>query len=367
MKKTLSLLLALILISLLIGCDSNDNDTDEPQAESSGLLQLVPQKANLIVYLNIREFLDDKDIERIYDSFPKESDDPQSIEESLDRTLGETGTVFNEGFVFFEIPEDAFEDDDSWEADEPEYGAFIIRGTFNQDGFIEWMDSESYDGLTTTDYKGYTIHVDEDDESAFAFIENDILVIGPGDIQSIKDVIDINEGDKSPIKGELVNHFNDTGNPMLSFAMVIPSEVIDGIENAIEEIEDEMDEMDGFGTSTVDLSVFTDLKSISARIDKNGKSIPVTVGICFGSESSAKTYYDEMESAQIELNTQFDDMRMIMPAGLGELIDIFEDIIDSTEYSRDGSCINSSIEITMPMIEDTIRIIEEFAEAFEYY
>lgn len=338
MKKIISLILIIAIASIPIACggsSSADSDTSEA-------IKLVPEKANLLGSINVAELVTDKEIASFFDEMEKESDDAQSIEEALKDTLG-TADV-EEAILFMDLAdtpdteqlsEDASDDDlldmdIGWELGEDSYGGLIMVGNYHEDTVLSSIESEQEIVLTTTIYKDYTIHYDENDKSAIAFLQDDVFVLGS--MQAVKDVIDVKEGDQSSVGGEVLDKYNDLGDTLFRLAALIPPELME------QDIQDSRnDDMLGLG-----MDGFEDMESITLSVDKNGSAFPVALEFCFSSEESAEDF-----KTSIGL--------LLLFFGLGDMV-----------TTVDGSCVEMSIDITQELIEGMAEtFMENMMEDFD--
>lgn len=332
MKKVLSLILIIAIASIPIACgsdSSDDSDTPEP-------IKLVPKKANLLGSLNIADLLADEEIAGFYDEMDKEADDAQSIEKVLEDALG-TADI-EEAILFMdltdipdteklteEIGDDALLDMEvGWELGGDSYGGLIMIGNYQEDVVLSSIETEQEIVLTTTTYKDYTIHHDEDDASAIVFLEDDVFVLGS--MQAVKDVIDVKEGDQSSVSGDVLDKYNDLGDTLFRLVALIPPELME--ENIEDNVDDEMMNLEATGLQ--------EMESIALSVDKKGSAFPIAIELCFSSKESA----DDFETS------------IALLLGLFGLRDM--------TISLDGSCVEMSIDITRELIEG---MMESFAES----
>ena len=95
LKKTIPLLIVVIFVLLLVGCNGT--------AETTTPIELVPQSADMVGKINIGQILGDNDLAGLYESMPKDSDTPQTFDEAIDMVITEAGidlTDFDEALIF---------------------------------------------------------------------------------------------------------------------------------------------------------------------------------------------------------------------------------------------------------------------------
>jgi len=342
MKKMLSLIvMATVIVSLLLGCGGGDGDGVENDSNGDPM-SLLPGESNMMGYIDLAWIMDEMDIEGFYESVPKEPGDPQSFSEILD-ILGIE--ELEEAYMFGDMSDMTA----STELLETEAGylGLIVVGQFNQEQLIDALETQAEGELVSDDYKGHTIYSDTSDEMALAFLSSETLVLGTP--ESVEDVIDVKEGDRSPIKGEVVNTYNDLGSGMVKMAMVMP--------------EDAMEEMVQGGTEGFDMglnlfSLFEDMETVGLVIDKSGDSLPIDARICFSNKESA----ENMKGMLALIIGMMDMEGMEMEEG----DEAFFEVIEGMDVKLDGKCVKIGMEITSDIIEDMAESFEEgFMEGFE--
>ncbi|MBT4511447.1 MAG: hypothetical protein HOC20_04460 [Chloroflexi bacterium] len=337
MKKAIPVIILVLLTSFLLAC-SSDSDEDTPSAKesSSNPIGLVPQKANLLGYLNAAQLLDDEDIINMYNESDKEPGDPETIEDALDM-IGAEG--FGAVVLFADLSDmsdlDSIPDipDDGSIPDLGEldgYMGIIVEGSFDKDKLIAGIEAETEEEITTSTHNNHTIYADSEG-SAIAFLSDDMFVMGT--IDPVKDVIDVKEGDESSVNGEVLDIYDDLGTALFKLAMLIP-------EGLAEEFAEE--DMGADGIMSMDMSEFEDIETVALTVDKQDDSVAIEAQICFASQDSAQA-----------LKEIITDLAMLF--GLEDL-----------ELSVNGSCVLIGIEITSAMIEDTMEgMLEGFAFELE--
>ena len=76
MKRILAILFLSALI--LVGCG------DDSDQEPCGPAKMIPQKANIIAYVDLPTMINEMDIDGLIERVPKEPDDPQSLQDIYD-------------------------------------------------------------------------------------------------------------------------------------------------------------------------------------------------------------------------------------------------------------------------------------------
>ena len=147
LKKLFSWLLVLVLmLTMVVGCKA-------PETELTAI-ELVPQDANLIAEIQVSKILNDKDLRDAYAKAEKEPGQPQTVDEALEELVEESGIDLRDvsnAVIFADMTTMNVE----------EYLGMIVEGTFNEKQFIDNIEQEMEEEFTTSDYKGYTLYIDE--------------------------------------------------------------------------------------------------------------------------------------------------------------------------------------------------------------
>jgi len=326
MKRVLPLLIVLVLLSAMVACGGED---DPKSGGATNPIALVPQKANLIGLADIERVFEEVDFSQWEGMISEEEgeEDGQSFQEGLDafKKLN-----LQEGLLFFDLSDIGGDDESALVPEIPEMGdvgsfdgylGIIVTGDFKEDEVIQTIESvadEPLDAETTT-YKGVVLYVDESDEFAIAFPADGLCVIGS--LFAVKDVIDIKEGDESPLKGEVLTTYNGLGTALFKLAMEIPSGLME------ESFESEEDEM---GVPPA----FLDMETLALAVDKEGDVFSATMRLCFTNEESAT------------------DTKGFLNLILGMMG------IEDIKMSVEGLCVNMSMEATPEMLKDLMKDFE---------
>lgn len=324
MRKFIPLLLVVLLLAVfpLAGCSNSSVVVTDP-------IKLVPDKANLIGVIDITSILQDKNLTGIYDTTPKDTSYPQSFYDALFKLKDEYNIDlmgFQEGLFFAEV---------SGSADQGNYSAAIMEGTFNESDLISAIQSVSGTELSTITYKDYKIYTDESQGSAIAFLNANTLVIG--EMQPVKDVIDVKVGDAKALSGGVLDTYNKLGDALIKLAISVPSGVAEG------QLGESASQILG------DLSAFDKVKSVGMTLSKNNGSVALNLELCCTDSDSA-------QSIEQTFNGLITFVRFLMTMSedqqQNQALDAF---LDKIEISRSDSCVNISITATLTEIEDLMQ------------
>lgn len=328
MKKTVSLLITVVLLSLFLGCSKGD------QAEVTPI-DLVPEKSNMIGYLDLARILEDEDFAGFYQAIQKED---AEVPSTLDEALAMLGGDLEEALLFGDISDmsgggsisDLAEGGELPDVSATEgYFGIIVKGTFEEDGLISTIASATGEYLETIAYNDHTLYTDSSEESAIAFLGKDAFIIGS--MQSVEDVISVWEGEQSAISGKLLDNYNNLGDVLFKLAIVLPPDLIE--ESLPESSGEEM---------PIDLSVFGDIEVIALTMDKQGESLPFALELCFSNSESAEDVKGTLSFFTGLLSAE----------GMGEVPEEAQALLESLDIILSDSCVEITLELTTSMLDD---------------
>jgi hypothetical protein len=323
MVKKVSFLLLMVLllvVSPLIGCSSGG---------ATNPIELVPKNANVVGHVDLSKILQDKDLTGIYDQVPKDPSYPQTFDDALAKLKDEYNIdlkSLQEGIFFADI---------SGSADQGNYSGVIIEGTFNKSDLIAAIQSAAGTELSTIKYKDYEIYTDELQESAIAFLSDNMLVIGA--MEPVKDVIDVKKGDAKALSGEVLDTYNKLGDALIKVAVAVPSGVAEG------QLGESASQILG------DLSAFDKVKSVGMTLSKNNKSVALNVKLCCADSDSA-------QSIEQSINGLITFAQFL--TGMSEnqqQNQALDTLLNKIKVTRSDTCVSINITATLTEIEDLIQ------------
>lgn len=269
LKKLFPWLLVLVLMLVTVaGCSG-----DEPGAA----IELVPQNVNLLANIQVSKIINDQDLQDIYDEATKEPDQPQTVKDALNELAEETGIDlhdFSQAVIFADITT----------LEQADYLGVIVEGTFNEKQFIENIEREMEEEFTTSDYKGYKLYTDEEEEFAVAFLSDRMLLLGT--TKAVKDAIDVNEGVRGQVGGVIFDTYNQLGDALIKFSFELPEEA--RRELAEEPIPEEI---------PISLESFKDIDILGFALNKESDTITIQITPHFLSTDSAEDAKDTLGGA----------------------------------------------------------------------
>lgn len=318
LKRLVFLLVTMLIVAPLIilaGCSGGTLD----------LVAFVPQKANLVGEINVSQILSDEDFADIYDRLPKENEDPQTLREALDAFENDSDIDLRdfERGVFFS--------DTSVSVDDGGYFGVIIEGDFDREDLLNALESSMGEELDVDEYKGYDIYSNEDETSAVAFLSPSVFVMGQ--ISPVKDVIQVKDGNREALGGDVIETYNELGDAlikMVSLQAYLGEETLP-------------DSLPGL---PIDLSPFADIEKSTLVLNKQGHTISM----------ETKLYFSNSESAESAENlVSFIELLVDMLPVPEEGQNLVAELLGKLDIERDGSLLTISFEITVSEIEDIIE------------
>ena len=239
--------------------------------EEKGVLQSIPADAVLLGSVQLQRALLDKDIEESFAQLAGfvDSDDATTLDEALEEAQKESGIDFKavQEVLFFasELADADFEEAE---------GAAFSRGAHDQTAILAAAEAEGPVELTT--YKGQELHTSSDNET-FAFLTEELFVLGS--LEGVKAVIDVRAGDAKALSGELRDSFTAMGDPLLKLVFLPPAGLLEEALAGVGEF--------GVGDLPIDLSLFTQFRSLGFSVDKAGEELAFELTLGYPEETQA--------------------------------------------------------------------------------
>ena len=302
---------------------------------TSRSIEMVPERANMLGQVNLAKILTDEDLTELYDKTPKDPANPQTFEEALDNLKDDYDIDlmdFNDIVFFGDTSESADEEGTT-------NFALIVEGTFDKDDLLAAIEDAAAEGeteLESTDYKGYEMHMFEDEDGAFVFLSDKMLVIGT--MEWVKEVINVAKGDGKALSGVVLDTYNNMGDVLIKVAVetMAPGQ-------AEEKLPGEMGDLLG------DMSAFEDVKTVGLTLDKKGNSIAIAMKMCVADSESAEGLQEAIDgligiigfAASMSENAEENEA----------LLSLLEEI----DVSQSGSCVDVELEMALLEIEEYLE------------
>ena len=284
------------------------------------LEELVPEGVDLMGQVKLTEVLGDEDVAQLYTLLPKEEDQPATFQDLLDFAEDEIGVDlkdFSKAVFFGTVGDDA------------SFGA-IAEGTFEQEALLRKIEQTADIQISTGQYKGHILHTltVEDEEYAFFFPDAEMLVFGSR--SAVQQVVDVQEGDRAPVQGVVLDTFNSLNDPWIKLASKIPSAAL-------------ADLPDLSGQLPFNVQPFFDIQVVSFSLDKIREDFSGRVAMDFASRDSARDAGDVVDGGlklvrgllgderikallnKVDVSTTEDNVTITFRAATSELQDLIDD------------------------------------------
>ena len=287
--------------------------------------ELVPDGANFLLLVRSSAVLEDDDLARLYESLPADDGQPPTLAGLLLEAERETGAdlrQFSSLLVFGNL------------GSENDF-AVIANGTFEQDALLSAVAAAAETEFSATDYKGYDLHSvvsPDDDEVAVVFLDDETLVFGTP--ESVRQVVDVREGDRNRLEGALWANFDAQGDPWLKLSFDPPPDTFTDLGEVPLEV-------------PISLDAFADIGVIGYSLDKDRNQFESVATLEFTSVESASSATDAIDGAVRLYRGLLDD-------------DQVRALLDKVEVSADGTTMTLTYAITVTELQELIEAEELF-------
>ncbi len=266
-KALLGLLVVVLMLIPITGC----------QKSTLTAIELVPQGANFVASIHIERILNDQNIRDTYNEAEKEPGQPQTWDEVLEKIVEETGidpADFAQAVVFMDITT----------MEQNQYIGAIVEGTFEEEPFIDNIEEQMGEKLNTRAYEDNTLYIDDNEEFTMAFLSEEMLLVGTE--KAVKDIIDVNNGDRKSISGPVLDTYEQLGDALIKLALELP-----------EEAQEALTEEAGLGGMPISFEPFQDIDVIGLALDKVQETLSIRIETHFLSAESAQDAGDTISGA----------------------------------------------------------------------
>lgn len=215
-KKLLCILLIGLIALASSGCTTENNE--------KGAFGFIPSNSDYVGNVEINTIINDNDFNDIYETWPKSSGDPQTINDAMIEFETESGVDVGKitDVTFFGSLDESMD----------QYSGYFIIGSFNSNALInKAIENGNFEKAR---YQGYEYYLETSSfGSSEAIMEmDDGLVLLTTSASVIEDVIDIKKGDKISRSGELMDKYNSLDSGIIKIAFEVPANVKEDIENS---------------------------------------------------------------------------------------------------------------------------------------
>jgi len=199
--------------------------------------------------------------------------------------------------------------------------------------------------FAATTHEGYDMYVDEEEDAAVAFLDEETVVAGT--IQAVTDVIDVKAGKASPVGGEVLDAYTGLGNRLVELAASVKDAV------TVEELQGANETL-SIGIP-IDLSSLTDAQLAQFTLSRDGQEITARLEVSFSNSSSAKDAKRLVSMVKAFVNTYG-----VPGEGIGDIDvpeegrDLIPKVLASLETQVDGSDLTISLTMTFEEIDQLL-------------
>lgn len=281
-------------------------------------IELIPQDANLIAYIQVSKIINDQDLRNACDRAKKEPGQPQTADEALnelDKEMGVDLRDFSEAVMFADVAT----------LEQAGYMGFIIEGTFDEKQFVDNIEEKVGEEFTTSDYKGYKLYIDEEEEFGIAFLSDRMLLLGT--TKAVKDIIDVSKGDRKQVSGTVLDAYNRLGDALIKFVFELP-----------EEARKTLTEEPVPGEIPISLEPLENIDMLGFALNKEAETITTQIIPHFASIDSAEDFKDTISGA------------ISLFKGMLQVPEV-EELLGKTEVSVTDSWVTVAFNLTLSEIE----------------
>ena len=163
-------------------------------------------------------------------------------------------------------------------------GALLVSGPYDEAKIKETAQEKGGD-LSVTVHRGHDVYTVE--EKAFAFLEDDLLLIGA--LESAKAVIDVRAGEAAALDGELRDSFVALGDPPAKLFVLTSEELFDKAQK-------ETDADRGLDDLPLDLTFLTEIRSVGATLDAVEQDFALALTMTYPDAEQASTARQAIET-----------------------------------------------------------------------
>ncbi len=307
-----------------------------PDAIEAG--ELFPASADFIAYLDIESILGDADVQSSYQQFAQQynlanpsAPIPATIDQALLYLQQQAGGQVDPGDFDTVV---MFADVDTFDQDLP-YVGVIITGTFDK-ALLEDM-IEDQQGVTSSDYKGFTLYkvpMDAQTQIAIAFLSDSAIVAGTED--AVKGAIDVQKGDADALaSGGVYDAYNSLG-CWFKIAVGLPSDAQAGMD-----------------------APFNAMDTVGFSVDKSGQTITLKAIAHFANATSAQNAQSMItgviQQAQLYIQAQPDT---VIPAQAKTML---TNLLTNVSVTTSDSTVTAQLSLTLTEIQQLVSLVQSLA------
>ena len=296
-------------------------------SESKDAIELVPARATLIGAVDLPQILADADVTTAYGLIAaSDTTMPATLSDALtdvETRLGITLASFGLAVVFADV-------DDT----DAEYGGLIAAGELDRDEIFTALRGAEEAEFTDGEYRDEPLLVSGGEDVLVAAVVAGNLIMGSR--EAVQDVIDIENGEGTPVAGDLLAFYNELGDAWFKLVADVPSDAVDGLDTA------------DLGLP-FDVGGALDVVQVGVSGGKDAADAVLTIELRYPSEAQAMETAETLD-ALVTLAATF--------AGDGDL----DSITDALTISAAGVAVTIELRSS---IEEFLKDLEGFDGGFE--
>ena len=274
--KRLPVILVLVGIVSMLAAACGGGEETNPE-------KLIPDGSNLVAQVNVNGLLASNGWLSLASTVTADMDDPTSIDDLLEDVLEATGVdlrQFSQAAFFTDIGRNE------------EFTGLIAKGNFDELALISSLRRAVDALVVSAPYKDMLIYSAEDDSDppSFSILGDGILVIGTR--EAVRAVIDVQQGDRERVSGDLIEAFNDLGGGMLRLEVAVPADFIaENLPFFLASLPALGDALSGEGAAGLFGAVenLRDLEFVGLSLAQNGQIFILRTNLEFTSQESAES------------------------------------------------------------------------------
>lgn len=317
------------------GSDGGDGGSDG----GSGMplspgLGAVPSGSTAIMDINVQAFLNDEGLRTILDAAAQSGSDAGSLEEQLDQAQSQQGMDPRKIERLIGFGDSAGSMGANMSVEQDAYGGAVMWSSFTESEIRSGMEDNLEGSITESTYEGTTLYSSEESGYA-AFLGGGGFAAGTE--QAVKDVVDLANGNGTPVSGEVTSVFNGTQSGPARFAFQFP------------DIESEMSGSGGAGTMQMS-GIATEINWVAGSIlyDAGGGNKGLSISLRFANQQAA-TQTKQMVDAIMQ------QYRMQLEQSQGESAQQLAAALDKMSTSQSGSTVSLSYEDSVQNFANSVR------------
>ena len=255
-RYKLSLLAIVIAVLALVSACGGESSSD-------GEGRKVPARTNILFGIRLGDILGDPDLTDLANSVITPLGENAALDQALDEIIEETGfdpRAVMDALLFGDVESD-------------EYFGIFIEGSIDQDSLLSALETDQ-GPLVKEEYKGQELYTAPDGEVSLVILDPGKILIGSPD--TVRDTIDVMEGEAEALVGSLLGDFENLGEPLVRMSITIPAGTLSE-EGLLDEVP-----FPGFN-----LDLFTEVQTIGLTFDKEGETLSFSVALGYPDEESA--------------------------------------------------------------------------------